>query len=218
MLDWITYIIAIILFFLTHSLPVRPVSKARIVARIGAPGFTIGYSALSIAALGFVIYAANNAPITQLWPWAPWQNHVTLLAMAFAVAIAALAIGRPNPLSFGGRHNGSFDPNAPGIAGWIRHPLLAALLIWALGHLVPNGNLSHVILFGIFGVFAAFGMRIIDRRQKRILGAETWAHLSRTRHQIRFNIGGLIRLAIGLAVYLALIHLHGPVIGAYPLP
>lgn len=218
MLDWIIYALAILLFFLTHSIPVRPKNKARIVARVGTFGFTLGYSALSFAALSFVIIAANRAPIVQLWPWAPWQNHVTLLAMALSAAIAALSIARPNPLSFGGRNNNLFDPKAPGITGWIRHPLLVALLLWALGHLVPNGTLAHVILFGIFAGFSVLGMRIIDRRQKRILGAENWQHLSTTARHIRPSLNGLLRLVIGLGVYALLILLHGPMIGAYPLP
>lgn len=218
MLDWAIYALAILLFFLTHSIPVRPANKARIVARVGGRGFTLGYSALSLAALSFVIVAANRAPIIQVWPWAPWQNHVTLLAMAVASIIAALAIARPNPLSFGGRDNHRFAPQAPGIIGWMRHPLLMALLIWALGHLVPNGNLAHVILFGIFAAFSALGVRIIDRRQKRILGMENWQRLSATTRHIRPSLNGLLRLAIGLAVYVLLVLLHGPVIGAYPLP
>lgn len=218
MLDWIIYALAIFLFFLTHSIPVRPANKARIVNRVGGRGFTLGYSALSIAALSIVIIAANRAPIVQLWPWAPWQNHVTLLAMAVATVIAALAIARPNPLSFGGRNNHLFDPQSPGIVGWIHHPLLVALLLWALGHLVPNGNLAHVILFGNFAGFSVLGMRIIDRRQKRILGAEEWQRLSTTARHIRSSLNGLFRLAIGGTVYVLLIVLHGPVIGAYPLP
>lgn len=218
MAGWILYSFAIFVFFLTHSVPVRPANKARIVARIGALGFTLGYSALSIAALGLVIFTANRAPIVQLWPWAPWQNHVTLLAMAVATIIAALAIARPNPLSFGGRNNPMFDPKSPGIIGWMRHPLLVALLLWALGHLLPNGNLAHVILFGIFAGFSVLGMQIIDRRQKRVLGAEEWQHLANTTRQIRPSLNGLFRIAIGLAVYALLIALHGPVIGAYPMP
>lgn len=218
MLDWAIYIIATLVFFLTHSIPVRPANKARVVAQFGARGFSIGYSALSIAALSFVIYAAGRAPIVELWPWAPWQNHVTLLAMALSIAIAALAIARPNPLSFGGRNNHTFDPHAAGIVGWTHHPLLVALLIWALGHLLPNGNLAHVILFGIFAGFSVLGMRIIDRRQKRILGVEKWQRLSSTKRHIRLSANGLVRLAIGAGVYALLILLHGPVIGAYPLP
>ncbi|WP_424939747.1 NnrU family protein [Aliiroseovarius sp. S253] len=218
MLDWIIYALAILLFFLTHSIPVRPTNKSRIVARVGGRGFTLGYSVLSIAALSFVIIAANRAPIVQLWPWSLWQNHVTLLAMAGATIIAALAVARPNPLSFGGSRNHLFDPKTPGIVGWMRHPLLVALLLWALGHLVPNGTLAHVILFGIFAGFSALGMRIIDRRQKRVLGAENWQHLSTTARHIRPSLNGLLRLVIGLGVYVLLILLHGPVIGAYPLP
>lgn len=218
MQDWAIYIFAIIVFFLTHTTPVRPANKARVVAHLGAPGFTLSYSALSIAALSFVISAANRAPTVELWAWAPWQNHVTLLAMALSVAITALAIARPNPLSFGGRNNHSFDPQSAGIVGWMRHPLLVALLVWALGHLIPNGNLAHVILFGIFACFSALGMRIIDRRQTRIQGVEEWQKLSSTTRQIRLSANGFVRLAIGAGVYALLILLHGPVIGAYPLP
>ncbi|MCK0170144.1 NnrU family protein [Aliiroseovarius sp. S1123] len=218
MLDWAIYIFAILVFFLTHSIPVRPANKARVVAHLGARGFTLGYSMLSIAALGFVIHASGRAPIVVLWPWAPWQNHVTLLTMAVSVTIVALAIARPNPLSFGGRDNHKFDPQAPGIVGWMRHPLLVALLIWALGHLVPNGNLAHVILFGIFAGFSALGMRIIDRRNQRLLGLENWQHLANTQRDVSFTRSGLGRVCIGIFVYLLLIHFHSAIIGVTPLP
>ncbi|WP_282064676.1 NnrU family protein [Aliiroseovarius marinus] len=218
MLDWVIYTLAIIVFFLTHSIPVRPANKAKVVAQLGARGFTLSYSALSIAALSFVIYAANHAPIVELWPWAPWQNHVTLLAMAVSVTIAALAIARPNPLSFGGRNNHTFNPHAAGIVGWTRHPLLVALLLWALGHLIPNGNLAHVILFGLFASFSFLGKRIIDKRNQRLLGLETWQHLSHTQRDIAITRTGLIRACIGIAIYLLLLHVHSAIIGVTPLP
>lgn len=218
MLDWAIYIIAILAFFLTHSIPVRPGNKAQIVAHLGARGFTLGYSTLSIAALTLVIIAANRAPYVELWPWAPWQNYVTLIAMAGAVLIASLAIGRPNPLSFGGGNNDRFDPQAAGIIGWARHPLLAALLLWSLGHLIPNGNLAHLILFGLFASFSFFGKRIIDKRNQRLLGLEKWQHLSHTQRDIAITRTGLIRVCIGIAIYLLLLHVHSAIIGVTPLP
>lgn len=218
MSGWFEYIAAFVVFFLTHSIPVRPPVKAALVGRIGARGFTMAYSLLSIAVLAWVIVAAGRAPFVPLWDWAPWQNHVTLSVMLVVCILAALAIGRPNLLSFGGRDNDRFDPDHPGLIGWVRHPLLTALMLWALAHIAPNGNLAHVILFGVFAAFAAFGMHIIDRRQKRGLGEERWAGLTRMRRDIRPTANGVMRVGVAVVVYLLLIALHGPVIGVPPLP
>lgn len=218
MTGWVEYGLAFIAFFLTHSIPVRPAVKSRLVQMLGGRGFTIAYSTLSTAVLAWVIVAAGRAPFVGLWDWAPWQNHVTLTVMLLVCLIAALAIGRPNPLSFGGANNDRFDPNHPGLIGWMRHPLLVALFLWAFGHMIPNGNLAHVILFVVFGGFALLGMWIIDRRQNRLLGADQWAALADTRREIMVTRGGLLRVAIAILVYALLLTLHGPVIGVEPLP
>ena len=218
MTGWVEYGLAFIAFFLTHSIPVRPAVKSRLVRVLGGRGFTIAYSTLSTAVLAWVIVAAGRAPFVGLWDWAPWQNHVTLTVMFLVCLIAALAIGRPNPLSFGGANNDRFDPNHPGLIGWMRHPLLVALFLWAFGHMIPNGNLAHVILFVVFGGFALLGMWIIDRRQNRLLGADQWAALADTRREIMVTRGGLLRVAIAILVYALLLTLHGPVIGVEPLP
>ena len=217
MTGWYGYFFAFFMFFLSHSIPVRPAVKARLVSRLGQRGFTIAYSALSTAMLVWVIVAAGRAPFIELWDWALWQNHVTLTCMFLACVIAAMAIGRPNPLSFGGAHNDRFEPSAPGLVGWVRHPLLAALLLWALGHMVPNGNLAHLILFGLFAGFSLLGAKIINRRQKRIMGEARWHALTQTRRELRLTTNGVLRFGIGVAVYLTLIGLHGPVIGVSPL-
>ncbi|SEW12979.1 Uncharacterized membrane protein [Aliiroseovarius sediminilitoris] len=218
MIGWGGYILAFTVFFLTHSIPVRPAVKSRLVKAFGPRGFTAAYSALSIAVLALVIVAAGRAPFVGLWDWAPWQNHVTLTVMFLVCVIAALAIGRPNPLSFGGANNDRFDPHHPGLIGWMRHPLLVALFLWALGHMIPNGNLAHVILFGVFAGFALLGMRIIDRRKKRVMGQAQWARLADTRRGITVTKNGLIRIAAAVAVYALLLSLHGPIIGVEPLP
>lgn len=214
---WGEFAAAILIFLLSHSLPVRPRAKAALVARLGSSGFTLAYSALSLAALAWLIVAANRAPFVPLWDWAPWQNHLTFAAMALACAIAALAIGRPNPLSFGGAHNERFDPAAPGIVGWLRHPLLAALLLWSLAHLLPNGQVAHVILFGLFAGFSLLGMRLIDRRKQRQLGPEEWQRLAAGPRRLAPTRAGLFRLSLGALAYAALIALHGPVIGVQPV-
>lgn len=216
-MEWIGFSIALCVFFLAHAIPVRPPVKARIVARVGARGFTIGYSALSLAILAWLIIAAGNAPFVEVWPYAPWQKHVALTLVLIGLIILCLAIGRPNPLSFGGAQNETFDPNTPGIVGWFRHPLLAAIGLWAGAHLLVNGDLAHVILFGLFTVFGLLGRKIIDRRKKRQLGAQ-WDTLAATKRRFQLTRNGLVRTIIALGLFGVLITLHTPVIGVSPLP
>ncbi len=216
--QWGEFLAAFGTFFLSHSIPVRPQVKSRITAKIGAIGFTALYSLLSIAVLTWIISAAGRAPYIELWAWAPWQNHIPLAGMALACIIVAMAFGQPNPLSFGGWNNDRFDPQNAGIIGWLHHPLLAALFIWSATHLIPNGNLAHVIVFGLFAGFSLLGTRIINKRAKRILGMARWQALSKTKRQITITRRGLARISLGLAVYLAILLSHATVIGVSPLP
>lgn len=214
---WGEYIAAFLTFFVSHRLPLRPGIKGWITARLGAHGFTLAYSLFSIAVLAWVIAAAGRAPYVEIWAKAPWAQHAALTLMAIATGIFALAIGRPNPLSFGGARNHAFDPTNPGLIGWMRHPLLVVLGLWSLAHILPNGDLAHLLMFGQFAVFSVLGMWIIDRRQKRILGQAEWARLADTAREVRPNPAGIMRLGLGGAAYLGLLWLHLPVIGVDPL-
>jgi uncharacterized membrane protein len=82
-------------------------------------------------------------------------------------------------LSFGGRAHQEFDPEKPGIAGITRHPLLWAFVLWSASHLLPDGDLAHVVLFGGFAVFALLGMVAMDKRFRRTLGNADWERLAR---------------------------------------
>ncbi len=220
-MDWLEFIAAFVVFFLSHSLPTRPAVKSRLTAAIGTRGYTIAYSALSLAVLYWLLMAAGRAPVVPLWDWAPWQNQVPLIAMGIACTILALTIARPNPFSFGGTHSDRFSPDHPGLIRWTRHPILAALAIWALAHIVPNGDLAHVILFATFTGFAFLGMRLIDRRKKREMGAE-WVRLrSELRkgpllHTPASLLDLSIRVILGILTYAALLHLHPLVFGVSP--
>jgi uncharacterized membrane protein len=137
--------------------------------------------------------------------------------------ILALAVGRPNPFSFGGVRNDAFDPARPGIVRLTRHPVLLALAIWAFAHVVPNGDLAHGLLFGTFAVFALVGGRLVDRRKRREMG-EDWTHLDAARKAAplppppRSWPGLVLRLALGVALYLGLVWLHPWLFAVSPLP
>lgn len=221
-MGWGEFILAFGAFFLCHSIPVRPPVRGWLSRRLGETGFTLAYSALSLGLLGWVIGAAGRAPHVPLWTWAPWQAHVTLAAMLAVCVIACLAVGRPNPFSFGGRDNDRFDPDRPGIVRYARHPLLVALALWALAHLLPNGDLAHVLLFGCFGAFALAGGRLIDRRRKRQMGAR-WQDLTSRLSSAplvprpRSWRGAFLRAGAGIVLYALLLAAHPHLFGVSPL-
>lgn len=221
-MGWGEFAAAYFSFLLSHTLPIRPPLRPWLVARLGQAGFSLAYSTLSIVVLGWLIFAAARAPYVSLWPWASWQNYVPLVVMLPVCLIIGLAVGRPNPFSFGGAHNCGFDPARPDIVRLTRHPLLLALALWAAAHLVPNGNLAHVILFGTFAVFALLGGRLVDARKRREMGA-AWQMLCNAVSQAPLfprSISGAValRLAAGSALYFGLIWLHPVFFGVSPLP
>lgn len=206
------------LFFATHSIPVRPAIKAGITARVGPRGFALGYAVLSLAMLALLIGSAGQAPHVELWPQAPWQRHVVHLGMLAVCLILAFSIARPNPFSFGGARNESFDPTRPGIVRLFRHPILSALALWAGSHLLPNGELAHVLLFSILGGFAIAGRGLINRRKRREMGSQQWEELNACVAQATLLPpppswrAVAFRLAAGIALFVVLLMLHPVVI------
>lgn len=220
---WGEYALAFTVFFVTHSVPVRPPVRPWLQARLGRTGFSLAYSALSFAVLALLIVTAGRAPIIPLWHWAPWQNHVVLTLMLPVCVILGLAIARPNPFSFGGIRNESFDPTRPGIVRLTRHPLLLAMAIWAGAHIIANGQLAYAILFGTFAGFAILGMSLVDRRRRRTMGEEMWHKLDTARRRCPVLpapmswSGAISRLVLGAGLYFTLLVLHPWLFGVNPL-
>jgi uncharacterized membrane protein len=228
-MGWSDFLAALAAFFVSHAIFARPATRAAGVAALGERGFLIGYSLLSTALFAWAIVAAGRAPYVALWAPAPWQAWAPFLAMPLATALAALGVGAPNPLSFGGAHAERFDPERPGVAGLARHPILWAMALWAGAHLVPNGDLAHVILFGGSLGFAVLGMRALDARLKRRLGAREWARLARlsSTYPLQAWLDGrrpaygpfpARRLIAAAATLAALLGAHHAVIGVSPWP
>jgi uncharacterized membrane protein len=188
------------------------------------------YSAVSLGILAWLIAAARNAPHVQLWNFEPWQLWVPNVVMPFACVLIAFGIAAPNPFSIAGRGGASFDPDRPGIAGITRHPLLLAITLWALAHMVPNGDAAHVLLFGLFALFGIAGMAALDGRKRKQWGETLWAERAAKTSAFPFAalLEGRVRLrelrlnpwraVAALVLYVALLEAHPIVIGVSPFP
>ena len=222
-MEWLNFTLALCVFMASHLLSALPGLRGALVARLGRGGYGAGYGLLSVALLAWVVVAAGRAPFVSLWDQTVWMRWLANLAMPLAVLLLCLGAAAPNPLSLGGRSAG-FDPARPGIAGVVRHPLLWALLLWALAHLMVNGDLAHVVMFGLFAAYALAGMAMIDARKRRQMGAAVW--LTRASATSNLPFAGnwrsyrpdWRRLTLAIVIWVGLLHAHLPVIGVSPLP
>ncbi|MEX0307276.1 MAG: NnrU family protein [Ruegeria sp.] len=221
MTGWGFFLAALATFLLSHMIPARPAVRGWLIGVMGKQVYFATYSVISLAVLGWLIVAAANAPYVEIIPPFPIFRWVPLLVMPVVCWLALAGLSIRNPFSFGGLGHASFDPDRPGILRTSRHPILVALMLWALSHLLANGSLSHAILFGLFAGFAVMGMALIDHRNARNLGSE-WIRLSRNTARLSLRAPRpwprpWVWLS-AIAVYAVLLHLHTPVIGLSPLP
>ncbi len=229
-IGWAQFAAALTAFLASHSVPARPAVRRALRARLGGRAYMALYSIVSLGIFAWLIAAAGNAPRIQLWSFVPWQLWIPNIVMPFVCLLIAFGTAAPDPFSIT-RHGGAaFDPERPGIAGFTRHPLLWAVTLWATAHIVPNGDLAHAILFGLFALFGLGGMAMFDARNRREWGPELWAKRTARAPLIpfaavvtgRFGGAGLsavpIRLLAALALYLALLLLHPLIIGVPALP
>lgn len=166
-MDWAEFILALAAFLGAHVIPVR--WRGPLVARLGRRGYLLGYGLLSLGLLYWLIVAAGRAPWVELWPQAGWMRWLVNLAMPLAIVLALTG----------------------GMGG-----LMAGFALWAGAHLLANGDLAHVLLFGLLLAYALFGLG---------------------RARFRWRLGPGLVLAAPL-VWAALVHLHPLVIGVSPLP
>ncbi|MEX0365882.1 MAG: NnrU family protein [Ruegeria sp.] len=218
---WAEFLLALSVFLLSHVIPVRPPVRPWLIDRLGKRAYFTAYSLLSLAILGWLIVAAARAPYVEVIPPLPALRWVPLLVMPVVCLLAVAGMAIRNPFSFGGLGRAPFDPEHPGILRLSRHPILLALLLWALAHLLANGSLAHVILFGLFAGFAGLGMILIDRRKMREMGTD-WGRLAKNTARLSLRLPKpLPRLWVWLVAFVvfeAVIHLHAPVIGLSPWP
>lgn len=227
-MGWVEFILAGLVFMASHAVPSRPKLKGALVAVLGRRGYGVAFGLLSTALLFWVIFAAGRAPYVELWPQAGWMRWLANLTMPLVIVLGSLGIAAPNPFAFEGRASG-FAPEAPGIAGFTRQPLLWALALWSAVHLLANGDLAHLVLFGTFLIFSLVGMRAMEARLARQWGQAEFDRLAahtallpgaawlsgRWKPQ---RGPSLARLGIALVAWAVLWHLHTPVIGLSPAP
>lgn len=145
-------------------MPAIPAIRQFLVARLGRRLYLALYSLASLAALAWVFRSALQLDYVELWPPSGWHAWFPLILSPMALFLLFSGLLSPNPVSISFRR-GEAKPGA--VVSITRHPVLWGFLLWALGHIVANGDLRSLLLFGTFALFAVFGMVMTERRHHR---------------------------------------------------
>src|SRR5690349_3390428 len=123
-------LLALAAFLAAHLLPSAPGVRPALVARWGRGVYLVGYSAVSLALLAWVVIAARRADVVMLWEPAPWQWLTPFVVMPFALFLIVAGLAEPNPLSIAWRKGERPGP----VSAITRHPVLWGFLLWAAAH------------------------------------------------------------------------------------
>ena len=199
-----------------------------LVARIGAGPYRGLFALASVVGLVWMIIAYRRAPAVDLW-----DSLVGLHPFAFALVFVAflfvgIGLATPSPTRVGMESKVAQGTDiARGIVRITRHPFLWGVGLWALVHLVVNGNLASLILFGSLLLLAVGGTASIDAKRRRQFGDDwnrfaqvtsniPFAAIATGRNQLRPALReiGILRPVIAVAAYALIFYFHGRLFGA----
>jgi uncharacterized membrane protein len=184
-------IVGLALFIGVHVLVSLRDQRAHLIAQWGEGPYKIGFSLLSALGLALIVYGFGlyrQAGYIDVWSPPAWTRHIAVALMLPAVICLVAAYVRGN------------------IKRTLKHPMLVAIKLWALAHLIANGDLGSIILFGSFLGWAVYDR--ISLKHRTDPGAPP------------FPTGGwrndAIAVVVGIVVYLALGFTFHPIVIGVP--
>jgi len=179
-------ICGLLLFIGAHGFVTMRGRRARLIRRFGEGPYKLVFSLVSVIGIGLIAYGFalyRSTGWIDLWYPPRWTRHVAVLLMWPAVVLLLAAY-------------------LPGhIKRAAKHPMLIAVKLWALAHLLANGDLGAVILFGSLLAWAVYDRIAVKRRESAgeiptSPPADGWSN-----DAIAVGVGTLIYLALGFVFH-----------------
>ncbi len=185
----ILLILGLALWYATHLFKIlAPGPRAAAVARIGEGPWKLIIAVLTLVAVAEMVLGYKAADVVTVWTPPFWLWHVNNLLMLIAVFVFIA---------------GSF---ASPVRRRIRNPQLTAVKIWAVAHLLVNGDLASIVLFGGLLAWAVIAVIGTKRRDGARGELPDWT-----------AAGTVLHVVAGLAVFALVVWVHG-MAGYWPLP
>jgi uncharacterized membrane protein len=169
----------------------RPGGRAAAIVRLGAIGYRVAISVVSLVALVLIIVGFSQYRTygwIDIWYPPAFTRHITVLLMLFAVIMLVSV----------------FFPSH--IKAKLKYPLLTSIKTWALAHLISNGDLGSILIFGTFLGWAVFSRIAAKKRGDDIMPVAPTGYTN-----------DAIVVALGIVVYLALGFVFHPVFIGVPV-
>ena len=142
--------------------------RDRAVAVLGEGAYRAVFSIVSLAAIVWLVMAYKDAPFVATWGILEWWKPIAMILMLPAFLLAVTGLTTSNPTIVGEEGRVARPPE--GIVRVMRHPFVIGVGLWAVVHLIANGDLASFIFFGSLAVTALAGTVSIDAKRRRALG------------------------------------------------
>jgi uncharacterized membrane protein len=201
--------------------------RDRAIAMLGKNGYLAGFAAASVIGLGWLVAAYSRAPYLATWGMLEWWKPIAIILMLPACLLVVIGLTTPNPTSLA--QEGRVGQPPQGIVRVTRHPFLTGVGLWALVHLIGNGDVASLVFFATWAIVALAGTASIDVKRRRALGRAWEAFAAHTsivpfaaiaagRNRFIPHEVGLWRWAIALLAYVLMLGGHAPLVGVSVLP
>jgi uncharacterized membrane protein len=197
-----------------------------LVRRLGERAFYWAFSLASVAAIGFLVHSWRGADTTLLWVAPGWLRWVLVVVMLVAFFFFVASVSAPNPTMVGQPSAMAEPPR--GMVRVTRHPMLWSFALWAVVHMIGNGDTAAQVFFGAFLVTALAGMPSIDAKLAR-RDPGSWRALSAATSVVPFAaiVEGRNRFVaqeiawwvpvVATIAWAALLYLHAGLFGVSPV-
>jgi uncharacterized membrane protein len=201
--------------------------RDRAIGILGRNACMAAFAVASAIGLARLVVAYNRAPYLVTWGMLEWWKPIAIILMLPAALLVVIGLTTPNPTSV--TQEGRIRQPPQGIVRITRHPFLTGVGLWALVHLIGNGDVASLVFFATWAIVALAGTVSIDRKRRRLLGAAwepfatqtsivPFAAIAAGRDRLMPREIGFWRWGLALLVYALMLGGHAPVIGVSPFP
>ena len=199
-----------------------------LVLRLGEGPYRGAFALASVIGLVWMIYGYGHAPTVALWAPLPGLRPAAFALVFVAFLFVGIGLATPSPTRVGMESRLAQGTDmARGMVRVTRHPFLWGVALWSLVHLLMNGDLASVILFGSLLLLALGGTAAIDAKRRRKFG-DGWTRFAQTTSSVPFaailsgrnridsasSEIGIVRPLVAVLAYALIFYLHGRLFGA----
>lgn len=188
------FILGLIMFFGIHMLPFYPEYRALLIEKIdndmidGEGLYKVIFAVISLLGLIFIGIGKGSMEFIGLWSTPTFFRYISvvLIPVSFILMVAA------------------YTPN--NIKRYVPHPMLTGVIIWGATHMMVNGDVAAIILFGSFVIYSVVAIKLANRRQYD-------KNSEQDTHEKIPVVKDAIVIGIAMLGFLLLLWLHKPLFG-----